>query len=391
MRIAFYAPLKAPSHDVPSGDRRVGRLLVDALELAGHNVQLASTLRTYEGSGDDGAQKRLRDQGRQEGEKLVRHWLLAEPNSRPEIWFTYHVYHKAPDWLGHVVSSALGIPYVISEASYAPKRAGGTWALGHTAAADAIRAASLIVCPIRHDVPCLEPLMSTGGRIMVLPPFLEPSPYANARKVRLVHRQKLSAEHRLDPDIPWIIVAAMMRPGDKTASYLELAAVLRKLRDLPWQLLVVGDGDGRNQIEGAMEEAAPGKSRFLGERQSHEVAETYAAGDLTIWPAVNEAYGMALLEAQAAGIPVVSYAIRGVPDIVRHGVTGLLAPAGDPEALADCCRELLTDESRRRSMSDEAARFVNTERSVARASQALDDALALLKGRVAYNAVPASR
>ena len=50
MRIAFYAPLKAPTHAIASGDRRVARLLMDALRLAGHEVELVSDLRSFDGS-----------------------------------------------------------------------------------------------------------------------------------------------------------------------------------------------------------------------------------------------------------------------------------------------------------------------------------------------------
>ena len=47
MRIAFYAPLKSPDHPVPSGDRQMARLLVAALRHAGHDVEIASELRSY--------------------------------------------------------------------------------------------------------------------------------------------------------------------------------------------------------------------------------------------------------------------------------------------------------------------------------------------------------
>lgn len=47
MRIALYAPMKSPAHPVPSGDRTMARLLVRALELAGHRVALASDLRVF--------------------------------------------------------------------------------------------------------------------------------------------------------------------------------------------------------------------------------------------------------------------------------------------------------------------------------------------------------
>ena len=63
MRIAFYAPLKSPTHNTPSGDRRVGRLLMDALRLGGHAVALASDFRSFEGGGNETRQALIRDEG----------------------------------------------------------------------------------------------------------------------------------------------------------------------------------------------------------------------------------------------------------------------------------------------------------------------------------------
>ena len=59
MRVAFYAPLKPPDHPVPSGDRSMARLLIRALELAGHEVGLASRLRSRDTDGDPARQSRL--------------------------------------------------------------------------------------------------------------------------------------------------------------------------------------------------------------------------------------------------------------------------------------------------------------------------------------------
>ena len=56
----------------------------------------------------------------------------AAPAAAPELWFTYHLYHKAPDWLGPRIAGALGIPYVVAEASFAPKQAGGPGPLATT-------------------------------------------------------------------------------------------------------------------------------------------------------------------------------------------------------------------------------------------------------------------
>ena len=82
-----------------------------------------------------------------------------------------------------------------------------------------------------------------------------------------------------------------------------------------------------------------------------------------------------MLEAQAAGLPVVSSATRGVQDVVNHGVTGLLAPPGDVPAFAQTIRELLQDAVRRTAMGAAAARFVDEERSTARAAASLGLAL----------------
>lgn len=375
MRIAFYAPLKSPAHSVPSGDRRVARLLVDALERAGHHVELVSSLRTYEPDGDAVRQAVLRDQGIDLARELAARWSGSDSGQRPDVWFTYHVYYKAPDWIGPQVSAALGIPYVVAEASYAPKRADGAWAMGHTAAGEAIRSAALVLCPTQDDIACIAPLVSSRENIVLLPPFLDPAPYHAAAQARSAHRSRLSAQYHLDASVPWIVVAAMMRPGDKLASYRMLAEVLRKIDDLPWQLVVAGDGTARDAVEAALERAAPGRARFLGECAAEDLAAIYAACDLCVWPAVNEAYGMAMLEAQAAGIPVVSRAVRGVPDVVRDGETGLLAPSGDEGALARLIRALLVDAPRRAEMGRAAARFVADERSIDAAAARLDRAL----------------
>ena len=375
MRIAFYAPLKPPTHPVPSGDRQVARLLLAALGKAGHETSLASTLRTHDPQGNASRQQILRDQGMAEAATLIERWREPGIPQRPEIWFTYHVYYKAPDWLGPAVSAALGIPYVIAEASHAPKRANGPWALGHAAAEDAIRAADLPMCSTQSDLECVKPLVSPPAQAKWLPPFVDAAPYRSAAANRDPLRTQLAAQHRLDPSIPWIAVVAMMRTGDKLDSYRMLACALANLLDLPWHVLVIGEGEARGEVEQRFESAAPGRARFLGERREDDVAALYAACDLCLWPAVNEAYGMAMLEAQAAGLAVVSRSVRGVPDVVRDGETGLLAPADDDQAFSNAVRSLLVDAPRRAAMGKAAAAFAGSERSLESTAKLLQAAL----------------
>ena len=380
MRIAFYAPLKSPTHETPSGDRRVARLLMDALRLGGHCVEMVSDFRSFEGDGDAVRQTRLRDQGLAIAQALVLQWRDGSRGDRPDVWFTYHLYYKAPDWLGPEVSAALDIPYVIFEASYASKRAGGAWAVGHEATRHAIELASLLLCPTRDDMEGVERVAGAATRVLQLAPFLDPAAYRAAQRARAAHRAALCAAYGVSAQADWIVVAAMMRPGDKLASYRVLADVLRSLMDLPWQLVVAGDGVARVEVQGLLEAAAPGRAFFAGLCNEQAMLSIYGAGDLCIWPAVNEAYGMAMLEAQAAGMPVVSCAVRGVPDVVCDGRTGLLAAPGDVAGLADLVRRLLLDVPKRTAMGKAAAQFVQGERSTARAAELLNAAFAGLGG-----------
>jgi glycosyltransferase involved in cell wall biosynthesis len=376
MRIAFYAPLKAPTHGTPSGDRRIAALLMDALARAGHRVELVSAFRSYEPAGDAARQAALRDEGKALGRKLAGQWRDGPATARPDLWFSYHSYYKAPDWLGPAASATLGIPYVIAEASHAGKRAGGPWDVGHRGAMESIRHADLLLCPTRDDMAGLGALVASPERIAFLPPFLDAAPFRAAAQGRDASRRDLARRHGLDPSIPWLAVAAMMRPGDKLASYGALARALGTLSDLRWRLLVAGEGAARGEVEAAFAAAIPERAVFLGALSLQEVAAAYAAADLCVWPAVNEAYGMALLEAQAAGVPVVSCATRGVPDVLEDGRTGLLCAPGDEPALAALARELLLDAGKRARMSAAAVMFAAGERGIEAAAIRLEKLLA---------------
>ena len=379
MRIAYYAPLKSPTHGTPSGDRRVAGLLMDALGRAGHRVELVSTFRSYDGAGDPARQSGLRTQGVALGRRLAEQWRDGPAAARPDLWFTYHPYYKAPDWLGPEASALLRIPYVIAEASHAEKRAGGPWDIGHRGALEGLRRADRLLCPTRDDMDGLRAglpgLAAAAERVAWLPPFLDPAPFRAAASQRAAHRERLSLSLGLDTGVPWIAVVGMMREGDKLASYRMLAGALGRLQDLRWHLLVAGDGSARASVETVLGAAIPGRSAFLGALGLAGIAALNGAADLCVWPAVNEAYGMAMLEAQAAGLPVVSCATRGVPDVVEHGRTGLLAPEGDEAALAGLVRELMLDAGKRARLSEAASAFVANERGLEAAALRLQELL----------------
>ena len=381
MRIAFYAPMKAPGHPLPSGDRRMARLLVAALREAGHGVEQACALCSFDATGDAARQRRLGEVGRRAAVALSRRYLGRPVVDRPDLWFTYHVYHKAPDWLGPTVSRTLGIPYLVAEASHAPKQKLGPWATGYEAAAEAIAAADLVFGLSSADAECVLPLLADPGRLVPIKPFIDTSRYAAAAASRQRCRQILNRAHGLDPEVPVLLSVAMMREGDKLASFRLLGHALSRLQSRPWRLLAVGDGPARTEVEAALEPLQP-RVVWLGELDDGDLPAIYAGSDLYVWPAIGEAYGMAFLEAQAAGLPVVGGRTGGVPDVVADGETGRLVPVGDDEAFAAAVAQLLDDAEGRRAMGMRAGERMRRDHDLSVAARALGKALAGLATRM---------
>ncbi len=120
-------------------------------------------------------------------------------------------------------------------------------------------------------------------------------------------------------------------------------AVRRLVRDLPdARLAVVGDGPLRGDLEEAAREAGlDGRVVFAGLRE--DVHRILPGLDVFVLASSYEGQGVVLLEAMAAGIPVVATRVGGVPGVVRDGTDGLLVPYGDEAALAGAMRRVWTD------------------------------------------------
>ena len=131
---------------------------------------------------------------------------------------------------------------------------------------------------------------------------------------------------------------------------------LRGLADLPWRLVV---GDGPARAAGRERSSAPRRTRcFLGTLEPRAMLrDVYAACDLYAWPAVNEAYGMALLEAQAAGLPVVAAPTARRARRGRRRRTGLLVRR-ERRCRRRRLRALLDRPRAARALGREAAAFV---------------------------------
>jgi glycosyltransferase involved in cell wall biosynthesis len=371
MRIAFYAPLKPPDHPVPSGDRRMAQLLIAALAARGHAPFLAARLRSLDRGGDPARQRRIAAIGARLAARLVAGYAAAAPGARPHAWLTYHLYYKAPDWIGPAVARALSIPYVVVEASLAAKRAEGPWRDGHAGVRAALDRAAAVVSFHARDEEALRAAIADPRRLHRLRPFLDAAPFAAAAARRRTLRARLDAEFGLAPGEPVLLAVGMMRAGDKLASYRLLAAALARLAARPWTLLVAGDGAARAAVEAEFAPLAA-RVRFLGACAPARLAELCAAGDLFVWPAINEAWGMALLEAHAAGLPAVAGDAGGVGEILRDGRTGWLVPCGDAAAFAAAVATALDDPEQRRRRGAAAGVLALAEHGLDAAGAALE-------------------
>lgn len=333
----------------------MAQLFLAALRTTGHEVFVASRFRSYEGRGDHRRQVRLAALGAMLAARCTRRYR-THPETAPELWFTYHLYHKAPDWLGPTIADALRIPYIVAEASDAPKQALGNWSVGRGAALRAIRRADAVIGLNPADRDCVLPLLRDPSRWVSVKPFLDTA----------LFRQP----ERKMPEVPRLIAIAMMRGGDKLASYRVLGAALSGLLDLPWCLEVVGDGPVRNWVREAL---APLKERTIwaGMLGSAAIRERLASADLFVWPALNEAFGMAVLEAQASGLPVVAGNDGGIGEIVIPGITGLLVSSGDAQAFAAAVRSLILDPDKRATFAAAAQQRARTEHDLSTAASRL--------------------
>jgi phosphatidylinositol alpha-mannosyltransferase len=108
-------------------------------------------------------------------------------------------------------------------------------------------------------------------------------------------------------------------------------------------LVVVGEGHDREQLRLLRPEERR-RVVMLGAVPNQELAPYHAACDVYVSPATGqESFGYVLVEAMAAGLPVVATDIPGYREVVRDGIEGLLVPPGDPGSLARAIREVLSD------------------------------------------------
>lgn len=168
-------------------------------------------------------------------------------------------------------------------------------------------------------------------------------------------RQRLE----LPPAVPVLAVIAQLIPRKGHRFLLEaLPTILASHPDT--QVLFVGEGADEARLrEQVSRLGLSGHVRFLGYR--NDIGDILRACDLLVHPATMEGFANVAMQAMAAGLPVVSSAVGGMPESVRDGVTGLLVPPQDPALLAAAILRLLDDPALPRQLGERGKAIVENE------------------------------
>lgn len=147
----------------------------------------------------------------------------------------------------------------------------------------------------------------------------------------------------------------------------KLRPVLEQIPDA--RLAIVGDGPLRGELETQFK-GLPVK--FMGRLIGEELSQAYASADVFTFASALETFGLVVVEAMAAGLPVVSSRVGGIPDVVEEGVTGYTFDVGDTDALVEGVRKIVSDHDNMKAMGQYARAYAETQSWPAMMEEVID-------------------
>jgi N-acetyl-alpha-D-glucosaminyl L-malate synthase BshA len=191
------------------------------------------------------------------------------------------------------------------------------------------------------------------ARILPIPNFVDLDRFKPDRQPKV--RACLSSGH---PERLVLTHASNMRPVKRVEDVVRAFAVVRKR--MPAVLALVGEGPDLPKAEAlARELGVRDDLKLMGTHERME--DILAASDLFLLPSDAESFGLAALEAQACGVPVIGYRAGGLPEVVQDGISGILCPVGKDLCMGSVIIKLIEDRPRFEAMQvaarSSAARF----------------------------------
>jgi len=254
------------------------------------------------------------------------------------------------DLLGQNAARRLGLPVVAVSRGWT----GETWRVRFYEAIDRrmLRGMDLVVCVSEAQAVKVRAAGVPAAKVVVIRNAARPMAFPPPSDAG---RSRLSA-HAASPGDLLVVTAARLSP-DKGIHVL-IDAARRVVDRVPGaRFIVFGEGAERERLERQIAECGLEEAvRLAG--FSPGLDQLWPNADLMVLPSFTEGLPNVILEASAAGVPVVATAVGGTPEAVDPGQTGLLVPPGDPLALAGAVVELLIDPLRRRKLGLAGRRFV---------------------------------
>jgi glycosyltransferase involved in cell wall biosynthesis len=188
------------------------------------------------------------------------------------------------------------------------------------------------------------------SRVTVIPNGID------ARSLRHSRRADARTPLGIDPSAPLVAVVARLEPRKGVEDALRAFAMFRRAHPEA-NLVIAGEGPERDSLIDLTRRLSLEKSvRFLG--WSEDAASTLASSDACLIPSRSEGQSLVALEAMALGVPVVASATGGLPEMIRDGETGLLAPPRNPPEMARALDRLFKNDLLRERLARAALREV---------------------------------
>ena len=173
-------------------------------------------------------------------------------------------------------------------------------------------------------------------------------------------------------EVPRVLCVAAHKPYKGLPVLVEACRILKN-EGICFRCQVIGDGPMRRQLERMIVDTGnENVIALLGPKAQHEVARAMAESRFFVLPSIiapdgqTEGIPVSLMEAMASGRAVVSTALSGIPELVEHGVSGLLVPPGDPIALAGAMRHLFDHQELANAMGARGAKKVRNDFAIDR-------------------------
>ncbi|MCL5126315.1 MAG: glycosyltransferase family 4 protein [Deltaproteobacteria bacterium] len=147
-----------------------------------------------------------------------------------------------------------------------------------------------------------------------------------------------------------------------------------------WKLKIAGWGDREQLMELIRQYGIESQVEFLGALNRCELVDQLAWAQVAVLPSYSESFGLSIAEAQASGLPVIAYRAGAVPEVVKHGSTGLLVPRGDVAALVGAIIQAFENPERFYQMGLAGREHVRARFSWEKSAQIIHSSLLSLTG-----------